>query len=79
MHTAVPLAEETNHSAYLRVERRGDKVTTAYSYDKGDWHSLGTVTVGWGAKVKVGVVAENNFNAPFEATFDEYRLTLAKE
>ena len=79
MHTAVPLAEKTNHSAYLRVERRGDKVATAFSYDKGDWQSLGSATVGWGAMVKVGVVAENNFNAPFEATFDQYELTRPKK
>jgi hypothetical protein len=29
--------------------------------------------------VKVGVVAENGFKAPFEVAFDEYTLTLTKE
>jgi len=35
--------------------------------------------VEWGAKVKVGVIAENCLGASVEITFDQYSLTLPKK
>jgi hypothetical protein len=35
--------------------------------------------VAWGAKVKVGVVAENCLDTPVEITFDQYSLTRPKK
>jgi hypothetical protein len=66
-------------AAYLRLERRGDKITSGHSRDRSAWYEFAAVAVKWGEKVRVGVVAENGYNAPFAAEFDEYTLTVHKK
>jgi regulation of enolase protein 1 (concanavalin A-like superfamily) len=65
-------------SAYLRIVRWGEKLSCSYSPDGKNWNSLGWYAVE-GDLLQVGVVAENGFKAPFEATFDEYELVQTKE
>src|SRR5262245_15369410 len=66
-------------SAYLCLERKEQKVTASFSRDGKEWspqNRIASVEVEWKEKVKVGVIAENGYNAAFEATFDEYKLTV---
>jgi hypothetical protein len=79
MHTSIPSTGATETTAYIQIERRGDKVTSGYSRDRDEWYAFPALTVAWPAKVKVGVIAENGYPAPFEATFDEYKLTVRKK
>jgi regulation of enolase protein 1 (concanavalin A-like superfamily) len=69
----------TNRSGSLRVQRKGKQLDTSYSTDGQKWTALGSLAPTWADEVKVGVVAENNFAAPFEIVFDEYTLTPAKD
>jgi regulation of enolase protein 1 (concanavalin A-like superfamily) len=71
--------EKQAESAYLRLKREGKKVATGWSRDGKAWKELDSVDVAWGAKVKVGVVAENCLGVPVEITFDQYSLTLPKK
>ena len=43
------------------------------------WKPLCLHELVWGDRVKVGVVAENSFKAPFDVAFDGYTITFAKE
>jgi regulation of enolase protein 1 (concanavalin A-like superfamily) len=65
-------------SGHLRAERRGKTVECSYSTDGKKWTPLGSYTTEWPDAIKVGVVAENGFKAPFEVAFDQYTLTPAK-
>jgi regulation of enolase protein 1 (concanavalin A-like superfamily) len=69
---------EIGQSGSLRVQRKGKEFAVRYSTDGKEWKSLCSHKVEWGEKVKVGVIAENDFRAPFEIMFDGYTLTLAK-
>jgi regulation of enolase protein 1 (concanavalin A-like superfamily) len=62
-------------SGYLRAQRNGKVLVGRYSLDGKKWTLLHWREGEWGNTVKVGVVAENSFRAPFEAVFDEYALT----
>ncbi len=66
-------------SAYLRLKREGNKATTAWSRDGKKWKESDPADVAWGAKVKVGVLAENCLNDPVEIVFDQYTLILPKK
>ncbi len=66
-------------SGYLRVERWEKGLNCSYSLDGKKWTALGSYGIEWGEVLKVGVIAENGYKAPFEAAFDEYTLTLTKE
>ena len=43
------------------------------------WEDFDPRDVAWGARVKVGVVAENNLGVPVEVTFDQYTLSQPKK
>lgn len=80
IHTYVPGSERAGTAAVLRLERTGKKVTCLVTRDGvNEDYKFGAVEVGWGETVKVGVVAENGYPAPFEATFDEYAVTVPKK
>jgi hypothetical protein len=64
--------------AFVRLKREGQKVTAGWSRDGKQWKE-DPQDVAWGAKVKVGVVAENNLGVPVEVTFDQYSLTQPKK
>jgi hypothetical protein len=65
--------------ALLRVERAGNSVRGAFSRDGKKWTDLSAEEVDWKGMVKVGVYVKHFTDAPFEATFDEYKLTVAKK
>ena len=64
---------------YLRAQRKGQRFEGSYSTDGTKWKALCSAPGGVGEKVRVGVVAENSFKAPFEIVFDKYVLTLAQQ
>lgn len=66
-------------TAFVRLKREGKKVTAGWSRDGKMWKDFEPQEVAWGAKVKVGVVAENNLGKPVEVTFDQYQLTQPKK
>ena len=66
-------------AAFVRLKREGQEVTTAYSRDGKEWFEFNVWTVAWSDTVKIGVVAENGCNAPFNVTFDKYSLTQPKK
>jgi regulation of enolase protein 1 (concanavalin A-like superfamily) len=69
---------EPGRTGYLRVYRKGNVFESRYSTDGKKWKLLRQYELEWADEVKVGVVAENSFNAPFEILFDEYALVLTK-
>lgn len=79
IHTYVPAPERAGGSAVLRLERTGKKVTCLVTREGFEDYKFGAVEVGWGDTVKVGLLAESGYPAPFEATFDEYKLTPANK
>jgi regulation of enolase protein 1 (concanavalin A-like superfamily) len=66
-------------SAFLRLKREGKKAIVGWSRDGKAWKEFEPADVAWGAKVKVGVVAENCLDVPMEITFDQYSLTQPKK
>ena len=66
-------------AGYLRVTRWDKGLSCSYSRDGKKWTPLGSYAAEWGDTLKVGVVAENSFKAPFEVAFDEYTLIPTKE
>jgi regulation of enolase protein 1 (concanavalin A-like superfamily) len=68
------------NSGFLRLERRGERITGSYSRDGKDWTAfLQKRKFNATGPLKVGVFAKHATEAPFEATFDQYTLTVAKK
>lgn len=68
----------TAPSGHVRVERKGKAFEASYSADGKKWEQLCSFEADWIDTPKVGVFAENNYEAPFEIVFSEYKLTTAK-
>ncbi len=68
-----------SESCYLRLERKGHRVKTDCSRNGKEWALASEIEDGWKGKVNVGVIAENGSEVTFEATFEEYQLTLPKK
>lgn len=66
-------------AAFLRIRRDDNTVAAAWSRDGELWRAFGSFEVAWGAKVKVGIAAENGLGTPTEITFDRYSLTVPKK
>ncbi len=64
---------------FLRLVRDEQIVTAAYSKDGKTWESFSPDGVEWKKPVNVGVYVKNLSDAPFEAVFDEYKLTVPKK
>ena len=71
--------EKTAESAFVRLKREGKKVIVGWSRDGKMWKEFEAAEMAWGAKVKVGVIAENCLDAPVEIAFDQYSLTQPKK
>jgi hypothetical protein len=65
--------------AFLRLVRRGEELTMAYSQDGEKWTPTRALRFSGGLKLprklKVGVYAESTAPGPFKAVFDQFRLT----
>jgi hypothetical protein len=75
--TSAAAADGAGGGAYLRLTRDGKVVTAFWGRDGKKWHEFSRrdYQVGWGKTVRVGVVAENEYEAPFAATFGRFRIT----
>jgi regulation of enolase protein 1 (concanavalin A-like superfamily) len=68
------------NAGFVRLERRGDRVTGSYSRDGKEWATFLLVkTFKTTGPLKVGVYATHATDSPFEATFDQYSLTEPKK
>ncbi len=70
-----PLASGT---AYLRLVRRGSRVSGFTSQDGKRWSRLAPIESDWPAKLKVGVDAINSGNRTFTVRFEELSFKPAK-
>jgi regulation of enolase protein 1 (concanavalin A-like superfamily) len=58
---------------YLRLERKGNRISGAVSADGKAWKQLKPIDTYWPAKLKVGQVAISSSSEPFTATFEEFK------
>ena len=70
--TAEPFFE--GNSTWFRLERKGDKVLTAYSHDGKEWVSVKELAAELPKKLSVGVLAINTSTRAFKVEFDEFKL-----
>lgn len=61
-------------STWLRVERRGQDVTTSISHDGKSWIDTGTLATGFPPTVRVGVHAFKVSPGTFKAEFEDFSL-----
>jgi regulation of enolase protein 1 (concanavalin A-like superfamily) len=75
-NTAIRISDQ---DAYLRLERRGDRVFGSVSTDGVRWMSFDPYVVNLHAELRLGVAAINTSTAPYKAEFDEFEVFLKKE
>jgi regulation of enolase protein 1 (concanavalin A-like superfamily) len=63
----------------LKLARRGAAVTMAVSFDGKDWHEFGEIKVDWPAGVKFGVFVAHDTDQPFEAGFEDLKVTRVRK
>jgi regulation of enolase protein 1 (concanavalin A-like superfamily) len=62
-------------ATFLRLERKGSRLTAAFSKDGKDWNEMKPVVTTWAdGVVQVGVVAVNTSTGPHKVTFNEFSL-----
>lgn len=59
---------------YLRMERKGSRITGAISTDGTKWKSLKPIDTLWPARLTVGLAATNSSSDPHTARFEEFTL-----
>ena len=62
-------------STWLKLQRRGDKVTASYSHDGQEWTEVKEIDAELAKKLKVGVAVVNTSAKSFAAEFAERKLT----
>jgi regulation of enolase protein 1 (concanavalin A-like superfamily) len=63
---------------YLRMERKGSRISGAISPDGTTWKKLKPIDTVWPAKLKVGLAAINSNSEPFAPKFEEFDLKTGK-
>ena len=63
-------------STWLKLERRGGKVSASYSHDGKEWTEVKQIDVDLPRKLQVGVAAVNTSTKPFVVRFQELALGL---
>lgn len=63
---------------WLRMERKGSRISGAISYDGKTATKLKPIDTVWPTKLKVGVHAISTASDPFAPTFEEFKLTTKK-
>ncbi len=58
-------------TVYLRLSRRGSRILGLTSTDGTHWTQLGPISIGWPARLKVGLDAINSGSATFTVRFEE--------
>jgi regulation of enolase protein 1 (concanavalin A-like superfamily) len=56
---------------YLRLERKGSRISGAISKDGSTWKQLKPIDTIWPAKLKVGLSAINSSSEPFTVKFED--------
>jgi regulation of enolase protein 1 (concanavalin A-like superfamily) len=74
--SVVPLEDK---AAYLRLERKGDKLLASVSHDDKEWRELNPLEVKLPAKLKIGVAAGGTSMEVFSPQFDQFRLRQGKD
>lgn len=60
---------------YLRMERKGSRITGSISTDGTAWKELKPIDTLWPAQLKVGLAAANSNSEPLTVKFEEFKLT----
>jgi S1-C subfamily serine protease len=60
---------------YLRMERKGSRITGSWSTDGTRWKQLKPIDTVWPPQLKVGLTVANSNSEPLSVTFDEFALT----
>lgn len=66
-------------ATYLRLERRGDKLSAFVSQDGKEWKELNPLEVKLPVKLKLGVSLSSSSSDKFAPQFDRFRLRIAKK
>jgi regulation of enolase protein 1 (concanavalin A-like superfamily) len=61
-------------TCWLRLERKGSRITGAVSMDGRTWKALKPIDTIWPAKLKIGLAAINSSSEPFTLKFEEFSL-----
>jgi hypothetical protein len=72
---AAPASFFKGSTTYLRLQRRGDSVSTAYSHDGQEWFPVKAIKVGLSGKVQVGIAAVSTSTKPFTVKFEGFTLS----
>jgi regulation of enolase protein 1 (concanavalin A-like superfamily) len=64
---------------YLRIERRGSRISGLTSQDGMKWKQLQPIDTLWPATLQVGLSAINSSNAPFALRFEEFSVKTKKK
>jgi hypothetical protein len=72
---AAPASFFKGSATYLRLQRRGDSASAAYSHDGQEWFPVKAIKVGLPAKVQVGTAAVSTSAKPFTVKFEEFSLS----
>ena len=59
---------------YLRLERKGSRISGAISFDNVNWKQLKPIDTVWPTKLKLGLAAVNVNSEPFTITFEGFKL-----
>ncbi len=65
-------------STWVKVERRGEKLTTSISHDGKEWTETATLRAKYPETVRVGVEAVNSSDKEFVVEFAEFKITGKK-
>ncbi|WP_422928522.1 DUF1349 domain-containing protein [Singulisphaera sp. PoT] len=71
--TGMDMDYQPGHPVWLRMERRGSQILTAFSQDGASWQFFSPRFFN-AAPAKIGVAAVNTASAPFRAEFEEFRV-----
>lgn len=61
---------------FLRLARKGSRISGAISYNGTRWQDLKPIDIGWPSKLKVGLLAISTSSSPFSVTFEEFDLKV---
>ncbi len=61
-------------TCYLRLERKGSRISGAISSDGTNWKKLKPIDTVWPEKLKLGLAAINSSSEPFTVTFEDFHF-----
>jgi regulation of enolase protein 1 (concanavalin A-like superfamily) len=64
----------TPGTAFLSMERKGNRLTASVSNDGRQWHKFKPLEITWSGPLQVGLEADNSAAEPFSVRFEEFSL-----